>query len=471
MNQYRISACGLLLCGLLLSLHATAEEPSSLGRSEIIMNRCRDILNDEQLAVYGKVSSPKKIKFVFLYCEDKEIDARAEDSAPDAYIPPTGDEWYRFDRCEAMLDDTWKEEFFLTSHAERETWLSRHCTLAATVFKKCEPYLTDKEIAEFWTMPVEDGGMDYQTKWLRSYCNKEELSGRAPVKRERKTRSKKIVVVFPLSHPDTIVPREVEFLDNVVVSELEELPSSVFAVKSYSEKRATGCDEQCRKEAAEQLGGDYLVSGDVTPMKSGHGLSLRLLAVNPPGDVLLNESVATDGNLSALVGPLDEAMNMMREKLLPAKSTQPSTAVIESEKRKAVKQNKAMRQRGYRRKQSKVILEQRQEHERQRGVGGALIVVGVTCIAGSFGLGIAYGVSQEPALLGVGISLEVLGDILLITGIVKRVKGNRGLSKLDKARLNPVALEMRTVWRDDLVFELTSDRSEPPMGLSFFYTF
>ncbi len=157
MNPHRMVAFCSILSGILLSLNALAAETSSLGRSEIIMNRCREILSDEQLAVYRKLPSHKKIKFVFLYCEDQEIDARVEDGAPDGYIPPTGHEWYRFKCCDAMLDDAWKEEFFLTDHARRGEWLSRHCSLTATVFKKCEPYLTDKEIAEFWTMPAAMG--------------------------------------------------------------------------------------------------------------------------------------------------------------------------------------------------------------------------------------------------------------------------------------------------------------------------
>ena len=91
----------------------------------------------------------------------------------------------------------------------------------------------------------------------------------------------------------------------------------------------------------------------------------------------------------------------------------------------------------------------RKVFEKQLKTGGALIAVGVVSIVGAFALGFAYGNTGDPVFLGAGIGLEVLGDILLIVGIVKRVRGNRGLRQLESARTAPPRLVAdldRAVW-------------------------
>jgi hypothetical protein len=239
------------------------------------------------------------------------------------------------------------------------------------------------------------------------------------------------VVVFPLRHSGEAVQSDVEFLDNIVLAGFERLPQDRFSVAAGRGGGTEFCDDECVGAQLRESGGDYAVRGEIERRDSGFFVIVWLVRVGDQIEQLGREEVGGETALSALVGPLTTAVDVLREKVAPpaepvaaptaAKKKEPKKKIDRARRQAAARQNAALRR----------------QFERKRAGGGALITLGVVCALGAFGLGFAYGLTGQWPYLAAGIGTEALGVVLIVSGSIARVRAGRGMQKHGLARLEP----------------------------------
>lgn len=441
MRCSRFLAIAAAVCAALVCAESNAGEPSPLERAHEIMRRCRVLLSEEQVAEFEQLKPDRQIMFVFERCENTEIEALPEDGAPDGYLPPTGYEWFAYEACRDRLSDGWRDEFFRTAHDRRLGWLKLHCSKPASVFAKCEPYLTEDEIGDFWRMFREE----YQVKWLKAYCNKDALAQRE-ARKEPETQEPQplTVLLFHLGAPDDAAIGDVAFLDGVVAGELAELPSDRIRVEiaegaAEGEAESEGeCDDACFAARARDAGAEYALHGRITALGEGYAGSLCLVRVAEPPQLVAHVTLTQQDKITALMATVTAAAGEVREALL-ADLDEPATAAAAEPADTAEPAPPAASTLHARAYEPNVVFDRerhRTKHGRMIGAGVGLLLAGT--IAGTIA-GVLIGTGGEDAVLA-GYILAPGELAFVIPGITLVVIGAKGVERVDKNL--PIALNL-----------------------------
>lgn len=260
-----------------------------------------------------------------------------------------------------------------------------------------------------------------------AFADEEEEERRAELDAAQRT-----VVVFPLQHSGEADPGDVEFLDNVVIAGFEELPQEHFSVEIGAGGGSQYCDDDCVDARLRESGGNYVVYGEIERRDSGYVIILRLVQVGDETELLDQQDIGAEAALSALVGPLTTAVDILRERV--ASHSEPVGApAVAKKKAKPASQTGRARRRPAAAKNAAL----RRQFERKLNGGAALITLGVISAVGAFGLGFAYGLTGQWPYIAAGVAVEALGVVLIVSGSVARVRANRGMAKYGFASLAP----------------------------------